>query len=280
MFLAAFLSVAAFGADAASAILIRHDREDAKYRALGDRYAAVGRLGRAGAGTLVAASWVITAAHVAVGMRRDTPFEIGGEAYPIVARVPHPRWTEMGPHDIALVQLERPVTGITSMALYAGRDEEGKDVVFVGFGGTGTGLSGPRSEEDGAKRGATNRVDRATENWIEFTFDAPPGGTDLEGISGPGDSGGPAIIEVSGVPHVAGVSIWGQPGARGRGTYGAREGYTRVSSYVTWIGETLRTPVRNYAKFAESDHGDRHLKVPVPLRGLSPSNAQVPGGRR
>src|SRR5262249_54492546 len=85
------------------------------------------------------------------------------------------------------------------------------------------------------KRGATNKIDAADKEWLYFTFDSPETATDLEGISGPGDSGGPALIQVNGKLYIAGVSVWGNPGKNGRGTYGAREGYTRVSSYYDWI---------------------------------------------
>jgi hypothetical protein len=55
----------------------------------------------------------------------------------------------------------------------------------------------PRSQEDRRLRAATNRVEKADGPFLQFRFDAPedPNVTDLEGISGPGDSGGPAYIE-------------------------------------------------------------------------------------
>jgi hypothetical protein len=218
-----------------SAIVIRHDRPDARYRQLGERYPAVSSFGRAGAGTLIAPGWVLTAAHVAAGMRRDATIAFDGTPFEIERIVLHPEWKEMGPKDIALVKLRRPVKEVTPIAIYAGTDEAGAQVTFVGSGGQGTGLTGPQRPEDGFKRGATNVVDSADLDWLHFTFDAPPGGTDLEGISGPGDSGGPALIERDGTPWVAGVSVFGQPGARGRGTYGAKEGYTRVSAHADWI---------------------------------------------
>lgn len=233
------------------AIVIRHDRPDRRYRELGARYPAVSSFGRAGMGTLIAPQWVLTAAHVAVGMPRDVTITFGGQSYAAEQIVTHPAWKEMGPKDIALVRLERPVAGVTPMAIYTRRDERGRPIVFVGSGGTGTGLTGPRRPEHGLKRGATNVIDSVDEDWLYFTFDAPPGGTDLEGISGPGDSGGPSILEVDGVAFVTGVSVYGKPGAQGRGTYGAQEGYTRVSTHATWIRRVIsqeagsRCPVPN-----------------------------------
>ena len=64
----------------------------------------------------------------------------------------------------------------------------------------------------------------------------------MEGTAGPGDSGGPAFIELDGVPLVAGVSSLGEPGDNGPGTYGAREHYVRVSSHTEWIDSMLADP--------------------------------------
>ena len=222
------------------AIVIRHDRPDARYQALGARYPAVSSFGRAGAATLVAPQWVLTAAHVAAGMRRTVTIDFGGTPYAIERVVVHPDWKEMGPKDIALVKLTVPVAGVQPIPPYTDRDEAGRAVVFVGNGGTGTGLTGPQRPEDGLKRGATNVVDSTDDDWLYFTFDAPPDGTDLEGISGPGDSGGPAIIERNGAAFVIGVSVFGEPGTKGRGTYGAKEGYTRVSAHAAWIRGIIR----------------------------------------
>jgi len=149
----------------------------------------------------------------------------------------------MGPNDIGLIKLATPVKEIVPIPVYKDADEVGKQVIFVGRGGTGTGLTGP-IHEDRQKRGATNTVESVEREWLHFTFHEPAAATDLEGISGPGDSGGPAFIQKSGKTYVAGLSVWGQPGKNGRGTYGAQEGYTRVSSYSGWIRDTLsgKTP--------------------------------------
>jgi len=222
----------------ADGIIIRHDREDSRYLELGARFPAVCSIGRAGEGTLIAPQWVLTAAHVTKGSSSPT-VDFDGQQYKIAAKFIFPNWEDMGPNDIGLIKLEQPVPGVQPIPVYQGSDEVGRQVTFVGRGGTGTGLTGPTSE-DRKKRGATNTVERADHEWLYFTFREPAAATDLEGISGPGDSGGPALIEKDRKFYIAGISVWGQPGKRGRGTYGAKEGYTRVSSYLAWINDTFQ----------------------------------------
>ena len=66
---------------------------------------------------------------------------------------------------------------------------------------------------------------------------APPAGSEMEGVGGPGDSGGPALVEESGRYFVAGISSASMNGRPG--TYGVTDVYTRVSSYVDWIEKTM-----------------------------------------
>jgi hypothetical protein len=89
-------------------------------------------------------------------------------------------------------------------------------------------------------RWATNKVTQALENYLTFSFDAPPQAMDLEGISGPGDSGGPALIEVDGKTFVVGVSSANDDrGAAGPCRYGSTEYYARVSAVAGWIEKTM-----------------------------------------
>jgi hypothetical protein len=90
---------------------------------------------------------------------------------------------------------------------------------------------------DHRRRAVTNRVDDAGPRRLFMGFDTPEQATALEGIGGPGDSGGPAVIERGGTRYVAGISS----GAMGKpGQYGAIDVYTRVSAYVDWIEQAMR----------------------------------------
>jgi len=140
--------------------------------------------------------------------------------------------------DLALIRLREPVADVVPMLLYRGDDEIGREIIFVGNGRSGTGLTGPVSN-DRQWRAATNTVEKVTEHWIDFTFSAPPDATDLEGISGPGDSGGPALIERDGRLVILGVSSGNDGGGTGFCRYGSTEYYARISTTRAWIERTM-----------------------------------------
>ena len=164
---------------------------------------------REGEATLIDPVWLLTAAHVTGRLVPGHEISVGDETVPVAEVVPHPDWTggPGGGPDIALVRLRTPIRGVAPVPLYRDRDETGRPIVLVGLGDFGTGLTGA-VDNDGEVRLATNIVDSVDPDWIIFDFDPPSSSeaTPFEGVAGPGDSGGPAFIEVDGVPHVAGVS--------------------------------------------------------------------------
>ena len=96
-----------------------------------------------------------------------------------------------------------------------------------------------------AMRAATNRVLRVEGTQLVFRFDAPddPDVTPLEGICGDGDSGNPAYLESNGKLYVVGVGSAqdARPVGRKLGHYGVLELYPRVSAFVPWIRQVLRS---------------------------------------
>lgn len=225
-------------ASPAAAIVVRHDRDDARYREMAERFPQAVAIRPDGAGVIVGDRWVLTAAHVARGIsRREARVVVGDREIPVKRFHLHPEWTSM-PHDVALLELAEPVGDVTPVKLYRSQDEVGQTVTFVGCGDTGDGRSGP-VKADGIKRAATNVVERADDDWIYFTFDEGDAATDLEGVSGPGDSGGPALVVRDGDVFTLGVSVFADGKGKGPGRYGVLEGYTRVSTHAAWIDSVI-----------------------------------------
>lgn len=232
-------------------LIMRHDVPDQAYIDFADSLAvtdAVFKYSQAGgmAGTLIDPYWILSAAHVAeylspgdsILTSRDKPVRIDSV-------ILHPRWIEnRWPEDIALIRLSEPAEGLPIVPIYRGDDEVGQDIVMIGNGDSGTGLTGPKSN-DGKMRAATNRIDSADHHFVRWAFEDPAKQpevlTRLEGISGPGDSSGPALIRVDDSWVIVGVSSHQNtdPTDGNAGRYGVIEAYTRVSTYAGWIDETL-----------------------------------------
>lgn len=232
-------------------MIIRHDRSDRASLVDAAAWPALTTFFNGyGGGALIAPRWLLTAAHVA---RQIPPgrlsVELAGRRYRLGRVALHPRYRAAweaededeedaaGIVDLAVVEVATPVERVRPLALYEGDDERGRQVTLLGRGESGNGLRGARGCDRHWRR-ATNQIDAVTDHWLIFAFDAPPAGTELEGVCGRGDSGGPALLEVAGTPLLAGVSSWQRTGGRPLGTYGCVEHYTRVSRFVAWIRAT------------------------------------------
>jgi hypothetical protein len=238
-----FLLVAFAVTSASFAIVIRHDRDDAKYRELAKQFKAYGDVVEAGS-TLVDKSWLLTAGHVATTITPYSSFAVvGGHEYMIDRVVMHPDYIKdgyRGRRDVAMLHLTKPVTDVEPVLLYRKDDEAGQIVTFFGRGMTGNGQTGPTAQ-DTSMRGATNKLERVDDRSVFFLFDDPKTATEMEGISGPGDSGGPALLKVNGKWAIAGISSANSGGGSGICTYGTTEVYARVSPVVPWIEQTIKT---------------------------------------
>ena len=167
----------------------------------------------------------------------------------------HPKSVSLS-YDIGLFELAA-TPNVTPAARYKGSSELGKVGTFVGYGKTGTGLTGATSF-DGQKRAGQNIIDAAfvdtggQKKWRVFgsDFDSPAGNTNCWGSSSPldleylvsfGDSGGDVFIEENGKSYLAGIhsfladynrnDVWGD--------YGDYSGHMRVSVFNSWIDSII-----------------------------------------
>jgi len=235
-------------------VVIRHDVDDAAYRAFGEQfeericYLNLREDTPDGHGTVIDSNWVLTAAHCAKEIQdklekgKAHTLLISGLYYQVEQVFLHPQWLDNEAYDIALIKLKKPVVKGEITPVYRGEKELDQEVIVVGKGDFGTGKTGIQGN-DGYLRAATNRVEQATDYWLKWTFDDPKVDSDritrLEGISGPGDSGGPAFMEVAGTLYLVGISsAQSTRNSSGvEGVYGVMEYYTRVSRYVEWVDE-------------------------------------------
>lgn len=244
----------------ATAIVIRHDKSDASYVVDAKKFPQLFFLHtrdqhRVCVATLISARWAITAGHciddtpIRSTMANNARYELqlDGQSFNITQLVMHPEYQNgklLHGVDLALIQLDRDVSGVTPVMLNKSTDEADKIAILLGWGYTGTGTSG-RFNNDGKFRRAENTVDAAN-LWLQFSFDDPrvPNSTalNLEGVPGLGDSGGPALLESEQGYYLLGVAIGElerEDTAVRQGVYGATEVYERISQHLDWIEYTI-----------------------------------------
>jgi hypothetical protein len=261
-------------------MLIRHDRVPENYLADEADYPAIFPLSdngkmKEGVATLIHKKWAVTAAHCAVDLYKadfeNHPFtvRIGGKEN-IVDWVAAPE--QVGSvktlrehsgklnqvkvkvrdqsYDIALLKLKNEVEHVSPIPPYQREDEVGKIILLLGWGDFGTGDRGlPKFQlvNDGKFRLAQNKITGTNGNYLTFQFDSSDSHktTPLEGVNGPGDSGGPALLDAGSGMQLIGISSRGRYKSILRtifdrqGRYGWQEYYIRISKMYSWINQVI-----------------------------------------
>jgi len=248
------------GATSVWGVTIRDDQGDQDYLdlAASAEYACVGTFasGLTGCATLIAPDWVLTAAHLFVAS--SGTFTINGVTYATDQLIKHPQFVsgqELQGYDMGLAHLTTPVAGVTPAAPYTGSLEPVYVMTFVGFGLTGTGLTGA-TRADFKKRAFQNMADGDFGDpavLLGSDFDNPHSAADnhfgdpnplpLEGCVAYGDSGGGVFLTADSATYLAGViSFVAAIDGNGNSDYGDLTGFGRVSAFNDWISTAIPEP--------------------------------------
>ena len=246
----------------ASAIVIRDDVDDSKYRVAASDFPALADMPGEGHGVLISPRWVITAAHAIMWQSEIKQIVLNGTSRDVERLVVHPGYKkppqELIDHalatwdwtlftallassdDIALLKLSQPVTDVSPVTIYQGDDEFGKIVKIFGKGATGNGVTGYDFTDSHRTelRRAYNKVTSTHGRWFCYAFDKPSEAMPLEGGSGSGDSGGPVLIQAGEDWLLAGLTSWTAPQGTIKtrpGRYGQISCNVRLGHYKAWI---------------------------------------------
>lgn len=198
-------------------------------------------------GTLIDPTHVLTAGHCAMDESTGLPlandagrFILGGITYKTSRITIHPSFNSNvigmdGVFDAAIFTLERAITDVTPSPILRNPPTPGTTVTLVGFGLVGTGKTGILKHQPppGIVFKGTNSIQTVTATELIWTF--TPGTSS----NAPGDSGGPAFVDVGGTPTIAGITSLGETIGGNKIKFGAHNFDTRIDTLAPWIDAVL-----------------------------------------
>ena len=248
----------------------------ALYQSVGKFTYSIGSGSYIASGVLISPEWVLTAAHVTEGnnflgggitnMTFSLNTDGGVLSFAAAEWLAHPGWAATAGslaagYDIGLVRLGSSVTAVQAATLYLQESLAVQAGTIVGYGSSGTGLTGYQAGTAGTKRAGQNMIDAQgdgetiSSNILFADFDRPgvPGesvtGSNLplalEYLSAPGDSGGGLFITQNSQTFLVGVTSfgWGIRDGLANSDYGDLAGFTSTTAYASWISSVTGVPI-------------------------------------
>lgn len=222
---------------------------DSKYLSYGSKHKCVaqisGRMPSAGVTAKFRASCVIikpnivlTAAHVIHG-GEDMVITLDKQKSNVISAIRLTQWElkDIGPNDIALLLLDKPIELDYYPELYKDRDEAGKVCSISGYGVTGTHKSGV-TKKDYKKRAGSNVIDKGLFNGMLVCSLNEGPKTTLEFLISHGDSGGGLFID----GKLAGInsSVMTKSGGNLNSDYDDKSCHTRISTHKEWLEKAIK----------------------------------------